>query len=432
MTAHPGIVPASKIGRIVLPQYATVAEVNTEANPLPLGVYADDPTFLQGCADQVAYVYANLGGDVMDIELTTYLVFSAYEQAVLDYSAIINSHQAKNILSSILGTPIGEFDSDGNIVGDGDDGKIAAGAHLEMKYPKFDFGYSSRISDAVSSMADVGGDETMYKIGIEMVPGQQDYNLQTLIETEAEDPESPFHDKFAEMELQSKTKVLIKQVYFKSPRTLWQFYGHFGGLNVMGNLNTYGMWADDSQYQIVPVWQNRLQAASFKDAMHVRTAHFSYRIINNILRLYPVPDGVFPPVVWVEFMFPTSVWTDEGGASGVDGVNNFNTIPFENIPYKYINAMGKNWIRKYALALCKVILGNIRSKVSQIPIPGQSVTLNGTELISQGKEEMKQLVEDMNKLLEDLTYQAAAKSDKEMVQDAQQVMASIPLPIYII
>ena len=207
MTAYPGITPASRIGRIVLPQYSTIAEVNTEENPLPLGVYGDDDAFLQGCADQVAIVYYTLGGDVMDIELTPYLVFSAYEQAVLDYSAIINSHQAKNVFSSLLGTTAGEFDSDGNIV-ESEEGGLEPGSHYEMKYPKFDFGYSMRIADATSSMSDVGGDESIYKIGIPMIAGTQDYDLQEMIETEAEDPESPFHDKFET--LGAKTKVLVK------------------------------------------------------------------------------------------------------------------------------------------------------------------------------------------------------------------------------
>ena len=33
------------------------------------------------------------------------------------------------------------------------------------------------------------------------------------------------------------------------------------------------------------------------------------------------------------------------------GVNNLNTLPFNNLPYESINSMGKQWIRKYALAL---------------------------------------------------------------------------------
>lgn len=53
----------------------------------------------------------------------------------------------------------------------------------------------------------------------------------------------------------------------------------------------------------------------------------------------------------------------------IGGINNLNTLPFGNIPYQNINAIGKHWIRKYSLSLCKEILGQIRSKFSQIPIP---------------------------------------------------------------
>ncbi len=40
-------------------------------------------------------------------------VYSAYEEAVLEYSYIVNIHQSKNILHSSLGATTGTFDSDG-------------------------------------------------------------------------------------------------------------------------------------------------------------------------------------------------------------------------------------------------------------------------------------------------------------------------------
>ena len=49
------------------------------------------------------YVYKKLGGDVVDIELTPANVYAAYEEAVLEYSYIINMHQGKNVLSTVLG-----------------------------------------------------------------------------------------------------------------------------------------------------------------------------------------------------------------------------------------------------------------------------------------------------------------------------------------
>jgi hypothetical protein len=42
-------------------------------------------------------VYKKLGGDVVDIELTNANVYAAYEEAVLEYSYIINMHQGKNV-----------------------------------------------------------------------------------------------------------------------------------------------------------------------------------------------------------------------------------------------------------------------------------------------------------------------------------------------
>jgi hypothetical protein len=45
---------------------------------------------LSGAADQVAYVFKKLGGDVLDIELTPANVYSAYEESVLEYSYQIN------------------------------------------------------------------------------------------------------------------------------------------------------------------------------------------------------------------------------------------------------------------------------------------------------------------------------------------------------
>ena len=66
-----------------------------------------------------------------------------------------------------------------------------------------------------------------------------------------------------------------------------------------------------------------------------------------------------------------NAWNEEGDRqTGVDGINNMNTLPFDNVPFQNINAIGKQWIRRYALALSKETLAHIRGKFSTIPIPG--------------------------------------------------------------
>ena len=32
---------------------------------------------------------------------------------------------------------------------------------------------------------------------------------------------------------------------------MWRFYGYYGGLNVVGNLSTYGQYSDESTFEVI-------------------------------------------------------------------------------------------------------------------------------------------------------------------------------------
>ena len=53
------------------------------------------------------------------------------------------------------------------------------------------------------------------------------------------------------------------------------------------------------------------------------------------------------------------------------------------------------WIKDYSLAICKIILGEARSKFANIAGPGGAGGLNGTDLKSAGKEEMEKLDKEL-------------------------------------
>lgn len=53
------------------------------------------------------------------------------------------------------------------------------------------------------------------------------------------------------------------------------------------------------------------------------------------------------------------------------------------------------WLRDYALATAKIMLGEAREKFSQIASPQGGTTLNGTALKSEGKSEIEQLEQDL-------------------------------------
>ncbi len=130
-------------------------------------------------------------------------------------------------------------------------------------------------------------------------------------------------------------------------------------------------------------------------------------------------------------MLKMSPWEEIRYHDGTKGVNNMNTLPFDNIPYENINSMGKQWIRKYALALCKEMLGQIRGKFTTMPIPGESVTLNHAELLGQAKEEQESLRTKLMEILDSVIYKELAKNDAEMTDAAAAAFKNSPLPIFV-
>lgn len=420
--AAPVLTPASVTSAIVLPVTGGHGNVNSNTNPLPFGIY-NTAAFVSGAVDQVAYVYKKLGGDVLDVEITEYQVYAAYEEAVLEYSYIINSHQSKNVLADILGNTTASFNQDGQIIA----GDPLSGSQVELRYPKFTYSYSRRIADGISTEAGLGGTENIYSASFAMTGGVQNYDLQTIISGAANNTSSLFFDKVG------NNKITVRKVYYKTPRSMWRFYGYYGGMNVVGNMSTYGQFADDSTFQIVPVWQNKAQAMAYEDAIYTRCSHWSYEIKNNNLRLFPIPRSSFSPTLfWIEFTAHTDAWVDqENSQTGTKGVNNMNTVPFENIPYININSIGKQWIRRFSLALAKEMLGQVRSKFGSIPIPNNDVQLNGSALITEGKEEQDKLREELKTLLAELTYNKLAEDDAALVDSSNKVMQQVPFGVFV-
>ena len=415
----PTLTPASTLSAVVLPVTGALASVNSA---VPYKIYSDETSplysseFLSGAVDQVSYVYKKLGGDVLDIELTEGNVYAAYEEAVLEYSYLINIHQASNVLSYALGNSTGSFDSKGNIEA-GALSSSLSGSHMALKYPRFEYGLSRQVGGA--SGAEVGlNSSVQYSASFDIVAQQQDYNLQQIIST-SEQYSGSIAGK----------KILIKKVYYKTPHAMWRFYGYYGGLNVVGNLHNYGQFSDDSTFQLIPAWHNKAQAMAFEDAIYTRMSHFSYELKNNNLRLFPIPYSGGPTKMWVEFSIPTDVW--EGDDPAVNGVNNMNTLPIGNLPFKNINAIGKQWIRRFALALSKEMLGQVRSKFGTVPIPGESVTLNGAALITEGKAEQDALRNELKETLAEMTYAKLAEKDAGIADNTEKVLDSVPNYIFV-
>ena len=433
--AKPTLSPASTTSAVVLTSTGSIAITgNGAGNPshYPFGIYVDsdsalyDANFANGASDQVAFTYKKLGGDILDIELTPGNIYASYEESLLEYSYQINIHQAKNVLSDLLGMSTGTFDHDGQMIGG--DAKDSA---VNLSFPRFEFNYAKRVAEGIGVKANAGGNLTMYSASFGITAGVQDYDLQTIISdasTNNVDVATGNPVPFAG--LVGNNKVRIERVFYKTPGSMWRFYGYYGGLNVVGNLNHYGQFSDDTTFEIIPAWHNKLQAQSYEDHIWTRLSHYSYEIHNNNLRIFPMPDG-FVANTWVHFSIEKDGWVEDSDRKfGADGINNMSTLPFDNVPYKNINAIGKQWIRNYAIALSKEVLGQVRGKFGAIPIPGESVTLNASDLLSQAKEEQTALKEELKTILDEMTYKALAEKDAAMITAIDTVQQEVPMLIY--
>tara|TARA_R110002110_G_scaffold202304_4_gene413312 strand:- start:651 stop:1919 length:1269 start_codon:yes stop_codon:yes gene_type:complete len=420
--AVPKLNPASTTNANILP--ITGSTTNVVAT-LPFGIYASSTPFLSGATDQVAYTYKKLGGDVLDIELTEGNVYSAYEEAVLEYSYLVNLHQSKNSLSSLLGASTASFNEDGQIVS----GDALSGSNIELRYPHFDYGYSRRVTERMITETGIGGTQPIYSGSFDRVANVQDYDLQTLMSSSSLTASGSAH--FGRVQ---DKRIIVRKVFFRTPRAMWRFYGYYGGFSVVGNMRTYGQYADDSTFEIVPTWQNKLQAMAYEDALYTRVSHYSYEIKDNMLRVFPEPDVTSPVKFWINFTIEDDYapWEDTSrGKNGTDGINNMNTLPFQNIPYASINSIGKQWIRRFALALTKEMLGQIRGKFSTVPIPGESVTLNFAELLAQAKAEQDALREELKTILDEMTYEKLSAADSSIQDSTKKVMENVPAGIYV-
>ena len=426
--AIPTLTPVSTTSAITLPSTGSAALV---ASNCPIGVYTGSFDFLSGASDQVAYTYQKLGGDILDIELTTGSVYAAYEEAVLEYSYIVNMHQSKNILSDVLGMTTGTFDHDGEVkTGDTD---------VALKYPRTTFAHIQKLTEGYGGQAGIGANSIIYSASFTAVNAQQEYDLYSILSSSSDaNSDEATSDPVPYTGLINGNKIVIEKVYYKTPAAMWRFFGYYGGLNTVGNLSNYGQYADDSTFQLIPTWQNKAQAMAFEDSIYTRNSHYSFELHHDKLKIFPAPTSpgsVTPGYYWFDFRIMSNAWdetnTEAGAASGVDGINNMNTLPFANIPYANVNSIGKQWIRRFALALCKETLGQTRSKFATIPIPGESVTLNGSALISEGRETQTKLRDELKEVLDQLTYQVLAEKDASIADSVETITKRVPAGVFV-
>jgi hypothetical protein len=81
--------------------------------------------------------------------------------------------------------------------------------------------------------------------------------------------------------------------------------------------------------------------------------------------------------------------------------------------------------------LASELLGLVRNKYSQIPVPGSEVTLNGDALINKGQNAQAALRERLREELDSMTRQSQLERKAAEAQSESDTLTKVPLLIYI-
>jgi hypothetical protein len=221
--------------------------------------------------------------------------------------------------------------------------------------------------------------------------------------------------------------IEIKRVHHYAPPAAMRFYDPYLGNQAMLDTFGFGAYSTGVSFMLMPMYADllRVQAIEFNDMM--RKSAYSFEIINNKLRIFPVPTKPFK--LWLEYIVKEERSNPLKYPTG--SVSDFSNAPYDFMDYGNINSVGKTWIYSYALALAKETLGYVRGKYSSIPIPNGETTLNASDLLSAATAEKTALVAELREILDTTTRSKLLEAKKSEIESLSATLVGSPLLIYI-
>ena len=370
----------------------------------PYGFYDSDSQFSGSGAHSVDrfsdWAAKRLGYPIIDVELQSGSFYACYEESITEYSAQVNQFNIKDNLLSLQGQ--------------------STGSNLTHRPVTNSFGRFITLSEQYGTEAGVGGTVDFKTGSIDIKKGSQEYDLNTLWTNASESLAS------------SGSGIEVRKVYYEGPAAVNKYFDPYAGVgsNNMNMLDAFG-WGNYSpsiQFLMMPMYSDllRIQAIELND--QIRKSAYTFELVNNKLRIFPRPLENY------KLHFKYLIKDDRGNplkGNTTGRVSDISNAPYDNMEFRHINDVGKQWIKKYALALCKELLGTIRSKYGSVPIPGSEVTMDGDTLRNEAAAEKETLVTHLREILEQTSRKAMMEAERDESVALQEKLQKVPFPIYI-
>ena len=369
----------------------------TSGSSTPFGIYDSDSQFQLDAPKVASWCAKRLGYPIIDIELQGENFFAVFEEAVSEYSAQVNQFNIRNNLGSLEGQPTGSNYTQKSVLGSEINNTIT-------------------IAEAYGTLANVGGRTDIKKGHVTVNTGSQEYDLQNLWADVSESGE----------------RIDVTRVYYEASPAIQRFFDPYsvsgqGTLNLIDEFG-FGSFSPAAQFILMPIYEDllRIQQIEFNDQFR-KSAH-TFNIVNNKIQIFPIPTSEYE--LWFEYQVKKEF--RENSTIITDGVvSDYSNIGYNFARYSRINDVGKQWIRKYTLALAKEMLGAIREKYNTVPIPGSEVSLDGAALRAEAQTEKDNLVTQLRENLEEVSRKTRIANESEIVEQQQKIIGKVPLAIYI-
>ncbi len=373
--------------------------IHPDSGSTPFGLYDSDSTFQSDGPKFAKWCAQRLGYPIMSVEMQDIQFYACFEESISEYSSQVNQFNIRENLLSLRGQ--------------------ATGSNVTHKNVTPNFAGNIRIAEQYGTEAGVGGTVDFKSGSISVSSGSQVYDLNALWATPSE----------------SGQAIEIRKVYYEAAPAVSRYFDPYAGTGA-GSYNMldgfgWGGMSPAVQFMMMPIYADllRIQAIEFND--QVRKSAYTFELRNNKVRIFPKPTRTYK--LWFEYIVKadrdTPLQTRFGETS--DRVSDYSNVPYDNMEYQFINDVGKQWIRKYGLALSKELLGMVRSKYGSIPVPNAETTLDGDTLRGEATTEKEILVTQLRENLEASSRKMMMEADGEEATRLQEKLQKVPLPIYI-
>jgi len=359
----------------------------------PFGFYDTDFDF-QADADKVATFCAQrLGYPLMDVELQSGSFYACFEEAVTTYGNEVFQYKIRENYLSMEGD--------------------STSTSYNNKLIEGGLGRTIQITENYGTEAGVGGNVTKYTGELTVSANVQEYDLETALGN-------------------IEGGVEIRKVFYESPPAILRYFDPYAGtgtgIQSLMDAFDFGSYSPGVNFLLMPASYDMLkvQAIEFND--QIRRSAYSFELVNNRLKLFPIPKRA--GTIYFEY-YKNSEKSTAVKRSETNLITNVGEVPYNNVQYADINSVGRQWIYRYTLTLTKELLGYIRGKYQNIPVPGSNTALNQADLLTDSRTEKTALLTELREMLDQTSRTAQLERKANESENLKRITTEIPMTIFI-